>query len=217
MRPSCIQLNRLRTLKPKTNQSTIRLLHSSTVSSSSTRPDQPLKSTASTVQKPTQSSSRIDKKQLRSIIELYHTAENFAPLDDHERLIEFIDDSLLFKKPPAPYAPPSSPSILLGTIRALPLNQPILRDGESEFELNPVVVPHRVRSGQRRWEMVKDALCGTAGSALGSDIGHEVGVVGSSFGSQARSDGNRLESSAKAGLEIVEENWEQIKQIERQT
>lgn len=134
-----------------------------------------------------------------------------------ERLIEFIDDSLLFKKPPVPYAPPSIPNVLHGTIRALPLNQPILRDGESEFELNPVVVPHRVRSGQKRWDMVKDALCGTAGSASGSDIGHEVGVVGSSFGSQARSDGNRLESPAKAGLEIVEENWEQIKEIERQT
>ncbi|KAG0147660.1 hypothetical protein CROQUDRAFT_91178 [Cronartium quercuum f. sp. fusiforme G11] len=154
---------------------------------------------------------------LRSIIELYHSAQHFAPVNDHDRLIEFIDDSLLFKKSPAPYPPPSSPSILPATIRALPLNQPILRPGETEFDLNPLIVPHRVRAGQRRWEMLKDALCGTAGSPSASDISHQIGILGSGFGTSVNLDHNHSESSAKAGLEIVQENWKQIKEIERQT
>lgn len=79
------------------------------------------------------------------------------------------------------------------------------------------MAPYRVRTGQRRWELLKDALCGTAGSAQVSDLRHEVGVVGSGFGSSLASDNGPRESPAKAGLEIVEENWAEIKEINHQS
>ncbi|MBW0578750.1 hypothetical protein O181_118465 [Austropuccinia psidii MF-1] len=158
-------------------------------------------------------------RKLRSIISLYHTAEHFAPLSDNERLVQFIDDSLLFKKPPTQYAAPNSSNVLASTIKTLPFNRPILRSGESEHDLNPVMSGQRIRVGKERWKALQDALCGTSSDQSQDEPSRTPGSFrfGSNYGAVDTLSGSlKTESSGgKAGLEIVKDNWEQIKRFQQ--
>ncbi|WAR61252.1 hypothetical protein PtB15_13B505 [Puccinia triticina] len=156
-------------------------------------------------------------RALRSIISLYHSSENFAPLNSNERLVQFIDDSLLFKKPPSPYSATHSPNFLSTTIRSLTLNKTILRAGETEQDLNPIVSSHRIRAGNQRWMALKDALCGTCQSETLLDTPRPSSRFASKFGAHDWSSPSSSTQSSlpkpKPGLEVVQENWEDLQKI----
>lgn len=165
---------------------------------------------------PPQTSSRPSTRQaekLRSIISLYHTTEHFAPLNNNQKLVRFIDNSILFKKPPSAFPPAHNADVLASTIKLLTLNRPILRPGENENDLNPITSSHRIRVGNLRWQALKDALCGTFTSQM-----HDEPTRNSRFGSKFGAldwpgSSNSSSSHSKPGLEIVEENLEIVKQI----
>ncbi|POV99105.1 hypothetical protein PSHT_13684 [Puccinia striiformis] len=172
-------------------------------------------STSSSPKQPSsQASSTPQARALRSIISLYHTSENFAPVNSNERLVQFIDDSLLFKKPPSPYPPAHTSNLLASTIKCLTLNKTILKSGETEQDLNPITSSHRIRAGNLRWLAVKDALCGTSGSEIVEEPNRSSRFA-SKFGANdwPGSSSNSSLSKPKPGLEIVEENWDIIQEM----
>ncbi|PLW17464.1 hypothetical protein PCANC_06714 [Puccinia coronata f. sp. avenae] len=164
----------------------------------------------------TQSPSQVSTPQaraLRSIISLYHTSENFAPVNSNEGLVQFIDDSLLFKKPPSPYPPQHSPNVLASTIRCLTLNKTILTPGETEQDLNPITSSHRIRAGNLRWLALKDALCGTSGSDIQEEL-PRPSRFSSKFGAPDWPGSSQAtHAKPKAGLEVIQENWEIIQEM----
>ncbi|KAA1097993.1 hypothetical protein PGT21_026176 [Puccinia graminis f. sp. tritici] len=200
-------------------------------SSFQTQPPPPPSSSSSS--SASSSASRVSTPQaraLRSIISLYHSSEHFAPLHSNERLVKFIDDSILFKKPPTPYPPAHTPNLLASTLRSLTLNKTILRSGESEQDLNPITSAHRIRAGQLRWLGLKDALCGTSASEIHDDPQHRISRFSSKFSNPsspsspsapAAHPAERLASSTsrinkpKAGLDIVHENWEILQEMSK--
>ncbi|EFP87742.1 uncharacterized protein PGTG_13528 [Puccinia graminis f. sp. tritici CRL 75-36-700-3] len=203
-------------------------------SSSQTHPPSPPSSSSSSSSSSAaaSSASRVSTPQaraLRSIISLYHASEHFAPLHSNERLVKFIDDSILFKKPPTPYPPAHTPNLLASTIRSLTLNKTILRSGESEQDLNPITSAHRIRAGHLRWLGLKDALCGTSASEIQDDPQHRISRFSSKFSIPSSSSSapavaaDRLGSSTsrinkpKAGLDIVHENWEILQEMSKDT
>lgn len=199
-------------------------------SSSQTQPPPPSSSSSSSYFSSSASASRVSTPQaraLRSIISLYHSSEHFAPLHSNERLVKYIDDSILFKKPPTPYPPGHSPNLLASTIRSLTLNKKILTSGETEQDLNPITSSHRIRAGHLRWLGLKDALCGTSASEIHDDPHHRVSRFSSKFLAPSPSssaaalvaDRSRAASSQihkpKAGLDIVQENWDILQEMSK--
>jgi len=163
---------------------------------------------ASSNRQPPAQSSTPQARALRSIISLYHTSENFAPLNSNERLVQFIDDSLLFKKPPSPYPPSHSPNFLASTIKCLTLNKTILTPGETEQDLNPITSSYRIRAGNLRWLALKDALCGTSGSDLQEELPRPSRFTSKFGAADWAGSSSSSHAKPKAGLEVIEENWE---------
>ncbi|POW12306.1 hypothetical protein PSTT_04557 [Puccinia striiformis] len=174
-------------------------------------------STSSSPKQPSsQASSTPQARALRSIISLYHTSENFAPVNS--KLMNGLCNSLMThyysRNPPSPYPPAHTSNLLASTIKCLTLNKTILKSGETEQDLNPITSSHRIRAGNLRWLAVKDALCGTSGSEIVEEPNRSSRFA-SKFGANdwPGSSSNSSLSKPKPGLEIVEENWDIIQEM----
>ncbi|CAH7670669.1 hypothetical protein BY996DRAFT_4582918 [Phakopsora pachyrhizi] len=224
----------------KTYHSDRRQLSDSLDTSITTKPNQHLNSkTLESSDRSITTKSRVndDSQSNRLMISLFHRSKNFAPTNNSEALANFIDDSILFKPKPSKLpttshhsASNSSINLLPRTIQMIdcPKNHKVLRPGETENDLNPIIQFNRIRLAQQRYRCLIDSLvgCDTDESddslmvtinGISSNRFLNLGLGGrNQFGdsiTRALSE-KQDKASRDPGLEIVVENWNQIKQIQ---